>query len=321
MECDLIYQTRTFKFEPLNKRITILMQNENGPCLLIAIVNALVLKNKMTLEPGAYNTSTLIDIIYGIFPNLRNLEFNFKSLEKGYFVNPKFSACSDFKDFPVFLKLMDIPLYHGMIPDPSTPVFQLVSDLDYDELNLIILNNQDNINDRHFTNDEKSLIQLFYENIKHQVTSFGLEVIDSAMKNGGIAIFFRSNHFSVIIKHMNRIFNLITAETFLHTNCFWQTLPTEKGETKMFDQDFILSSLNNQNTPRKKQPQQNNNQNSISPYRKKNQADYIGKPIIKAKVNNTYRPSNQGNGKASTTNHYSQNQNYHVQNSDCCNIM
>ena len=49
MQEELVFQTRSFIYSPLNKKVTILIQDQNGPCMLIAIFNALVLKNKVKM--------------------------------------------------------------------------------------------------------------------------------------------------------------------------------------------------------------------------------------------------------------------------------
>ncbi|OHT00646.1 hypothetical protein TRFO_32605 [Tritrichomonas foetus] len=247
---EIEFNTRTFFYEPLSKNITILMQSSNGPCMLIAIFNCLVLRNQLEIQPGKYSTSVIISYIYSICPTIENL--NLDMLVSGYNINPIFSACTDFKDYPRFLEYLKIPMYHGMLPDPTTAVFPLVSELDYESFSIQAL---ESFSSSSFNLLEKESLLAFFDVIQRQVTQFGLDVVETAMKNNDVAIFFRSNHFSVLIKHMNRVFSLITDESYLSSNCIWETLPSEKGESKYFDQDFILASLNNE-IPKKTQPAQ-----------------------------------------------------------------
>lgn len=302
MQEELVFQTRSFIYSPLNKKVTILIQDQNGPCMLIAIFNALVLKNKVKIQPGKYPASLVIDLIIGTCPQLIEYGDNLLSLLNGCSINPVFSSCNEFKEYPEFLKLLNIQMYHGMLPDPSTPSFDIVSNYDYESLEMKILdlesttyllnnnteNNQTTSNKMNTPSkeanlqlsreDQKLLMYLkeFHSRIQRQITNIGIEAIDSAMSNGDVVIFFRSSHFSVITKHMNRVFSLITADFFNGSNCIWETLPNESGDSKYFDQDFILSTLTMNDNSRKPlnnannsniQKNNNNIQYNINPYR------------------------------------------------------
>lgn len=332
MQEELIFQTRSFIFGPSNKKITILLQKDNGPCMLIAIFNCLALKNKVKIQPGSYPASLIIDLIIGTCPKLVDFGDNLLSLVDGCSINPVFSSCNEFKEYPEFLKLLNIQMYHGMLPDPTTPSFDVVSGYDYESLEMKILdlesttyllnNNSENspakTNQLEQPNSKENNIQLsledkkllaylkdFHAHIQRQITDIGIEAIDGAMKNGDVVIFFRSSHFSVLFKYMNRVFSLITDESFNGSNCVWETLPNEKGDSKYFDQDFILSSLTMKNKTSKKQtipPQynqmSNNNhqpQYNQNPYKSNsNNANYRNDANYYPSNNaNNYNPANQ----------------------------
>lgn len=308
MNGEVYFRTKTIKSPVLQKDITIILQKHNGPCMLIAIFNLLVLKGRVSICPGRYSSSQIIDLIIGVCPELAELSDNLLSLVNGCNVNPIFSSCNEFRGYPEFLKILNIKMYHGMLPDPATPIYDIVQNYDYEQLemkifelesNLRLINSQNvsggfNENSGSIQDSEhkrESNIQLkehdrllleqlkyFYNMIQRQVTNFGISVIDSAMQNGDVVIFFRSSHFSVLTKYMNRVFTLITDECFIKTNYVWETLPNENGESKYFDEDFILSSLTeNQKTSKPSQQKTTNTQ----------------KPVPKHPNNTSQTPSNQ----------------------------
>ena len=78
------FQTKTIYFPPLKKKVNILLQQRDGPCMLIAIFNSLVLKGKISIECGVYSSSSIISTI-------QNCDIDAYDLEKllhGYYVNP-----------------------------------------------------------------------------------------------------------------------------------------------------------------------------------------------------------------------------------------
>lgn len=322
MQEELIFQTRSFIYAPLNKKITILLQKKNGPCMLIAIFNCLALKNKIKIQPGSYSSSLIIDLIIGTCPKLVEYGENLLSLLDGCSINPIFSSCNEFKEYPEFLKLLKIQMYHGMLPDPTTSSFDIVSNYDYESLEMKILdlesttyllnknreNSENNTNTDDQTPSKETNLQLcnedkkilaylknFHSKIQRQITDIGIEAIDGAMKNGDVVIFFRSSHFSVLVKHMNRIFSLITDESYNGSNCVWETLPNENGDSKYFDQDFILSSLTmKKSTPKTQKNAPNNNNNFIPPQSNQNPYKIDSNQTNRNQNYNQY-PSNNNN--------------------------
>lgn len=230
------FTTRVFYFEPLKKQVAIVVQNENGPCMLIAIVNTLILTNRVVLPSGTYSPMQLVDIIMGVCPEVGDISF----LVEGCDIIPHFSSCDKFTDKPAFLDELGIKMYHSMIPNPMNPHFAFISDHDYNELQVRLADlKSDLVTDA----NEINMIEEWLDVIKGQVTKLGLEVIQSGMNEGESVIYFRANHFSVLYKHNSRVFALLTDDGFLHTPCIWETLPDEKGESKYFDETFFPVQL------------------------------------------------------------------------------
>eukprot|EP00041_Stephanoeca_diplocostata_P031124 m.962687 g.962687 ORF g.962687 m.962687 type:complete len:662 (+) comp23892_c0_seq16:306-2291(+) len=135
MRDDDVYTLRNINFGM--RECTIVCQNENGPCPLLAICNVLLLRGTITLDPtcGYIDTATLVqtltDVLLGKVDEYsdRKLEFEnnvqtcmdiFPRLSKGLDVNPKFSHCEGF-EFTPQLQIFDIfriGIYHGWVVDP-----------------------------------------------------------------------------------------------------------------------------------------------------------------------------------------------------------
>ena len=244
---ELFLSTRTFYFDPLRKDVTILMQDENGPCMLLAVFNTLVLRGDLSIDPGTYKSSQLLTLLKSISPHMPDISH----LVRGCDINPYFSGCADFRDPPKFLKDLSIPMLHAMLPDPSTKTFNIVSNLDYDSLTLRLTEPP--------TDENKESLRIMTEwwtEIQPQVTHLGLETIEVGMREGDLAVFFRANHFSVLYKTLGRVFSLVTDTGFTGTPHVWQTLPNKRGDTVYFDNSFLPTPLRHRTNsyPKKHEP-------------------------------------------------------------------
>uniref|UniRef100_M4EKV2 MINDY deubiquitinase domain-containing protein n=1 Tax=Brassica campestris TaxID=3711 RepID=M4EKV2_BRACM len=134
------YKTKSIQF--LGRSTPIILQNENGPCPLLAICNVLLLRNNLKLSPDSYEVSQerLMSLVVDrlIESNskvndkeeeyIKNQQQNIADaidllprLTTGIDVNIKFRRIDDFEFTPecAIFDLLDIPLYHGWIVDPQ----------------------------------------------------------------------------------------------------------------------------------------------------------------------------------------------------------
>ncbi|XP_044477030.1 ubiquitin carboxyl-terminal hydrolase MINDY-1 isoform X2 [Mangifera indica] len=145
-EC--MHKTKTIQF--FGRTTPIILQNDNGPCPLLAICNVLLLKNDLKLSPdtGEVSQEKLLALVAN---RLLESNSNVNTKDAGYVenqqqnisdaidllprlatgidVNIKFRRIDDFeftRECAIF-DLLDIPLYHGWIVDPQ----------DYDTTNAI----------------------------------------------------------------------------------------------------------------------------------------------------------------------------------------
>ncbi|GMJ15021.1 hypothetical protein HRI_005171300 [Hibiscus trionum] len=137
---DCMYKTKAIHF--LGRSTPIILQNDNGPCPLLAICNVLLLSNNMSLSPDIAEVSQekllslVAERLIDVSSNADNEDVGYVEnqrrniadaidllprLATGIDVNIKFRRTDDFEftsECAIF-DLLDIPLYHGWIVDPQ----------------------------------------------------------------------------------------------------------------------------------------------------------------------------------------------------------
>ncbi|XP_043716699.1 ubiquitin carboxyl-terminal hydrolase MINDY-1-like isoform X2 [Telopea speciosissima] len=139
-EQECLYKTKVVQF--LGRTTPIILQNDNGPCPLLAICNLLLLKNNLNLNVDASEVS-LQKLLSLVAERLIDSNSNIENKDAGYVenqqqniadaidllprlatgidVNIQFRRIDDFeftRECAIF-DLLDIPLYHGWIVDPQ----------------------------------------------------------------------------------------------------------------------------------------------------------------------------------------------------------
>ncbi|XP_051137706.1 uncharacterized protein LOC127255950 isoform X2 [Andrographis paniculata] len=139
-EKEMMHRTKVIQF--LGRTAPIILQNDNGPCPLLAICNVLSLKNSLNLSPDIPEVSQE-KLLSLVAERLIDSNSNIDNKDSGYVenqqqniadaidllprlttgidVNIKFRRIDDFeftRECAIF-DLLDIPLYHGWIVDPQ----------------------------------------------------------------------------------------------------------------------------------------------------------------------------------------------------------
>jgi hypothetical protein len=287
----------------------ILVQNENGPCPLVALVNALtlttpaettdtslieVLKSREQISLGL-----LLDAVFDELmsprrtvedtplPDVGELYDFMKGLHTGMNVNPRFVPSSKvveafkrtslthlhpvergdmipgtFED-TVEMELysaFSIPLIHGWLPTKDDPVFDALTRraTSYDQAQTLLFHEEEleaklsRPDGDALTEDEQQLyqdiitIRSFLESSATQLTNWGLEVIQKAMRPGLFAILFRNDHFSTLYRHpeTNQLLALVTDAGYAnHGDVVWESLTDVSGvNTEYLSGNFKLVS-------------------------------------------------------------------------------
>jgi len=140
----------------------IISQSSNGPCPLLAIVNVLLLRGKLSLPEGCQVISAeqlleyLADLMLSLSPDSQNSLPDFQhnmndaiailpKLQTGLDVNVKFTGVKDFEYTPewIIFDLLNISLYHGWLVDPQLEdTVMAVNSLSYNQLVESIITNR-----------------------------------------------------------------------------------------------------------------------------------------------------------------------------------
>ncbi|KAL5718400.1 hypothetical protein ACHQM5_011305 [Ranunculus cassubicifolius] len=139
-EKEQVYKTKLIQF--LGRSTPIILQNDNGPCPLLAICNVLLLRNNLNLN-NDMNEVSLQKLLSLVAERLIDSNSNTENKDAGYLenqqqnigdaidllprlatgidVNVQFRKIDDFeftRECAIF-DLLDMPLYHGWIVDPQ----------------------------------------------------------------------------------------------------------------------------------------------------------------------------------------------------------
>jgi hypothetical protein len=81
--------------------------------------------------------------------------------------------------------------------------------------------------------------QRFLESSPSQLTFEGLFKIHAALEEDELAVLFRNNHFSTVLKRRNVLYTLVTDVGFIHRDeVVWETLDCLNGDTRLVNCDF-----------------------------------------------------------------------------------
>ncbi|EED24566.1 DUF455 domain protein [Talaromyces stipitatus ATCC 10500] len=228
----------------------VLVQSQNGPCPLLALVNGLVMRSDRNPQPPivrALKTREHISLgllIQALFdelvtysneelPDIEALSRFLTMLHTGMNVNPRLTldsptALGSFawtKDIE-FYDSFKVPLVHGWIAAPTSGVHDCMARVAqyYEDIQLLQFRKEE-LEDRVIRNgltltpEEERLmsdIQTIHQfvNIENttQLTQFGLEHLGKTLPPGSVSILFRNDHFSTLYKHpqSRQLFTLIT---------------------------------------------------------------------------------------------------------------
>ncbi|KAG0669788.1 hypothetical protein C6P45_003308 [Maudiozyma exigua] len=294
------YGTKSIDFDNNNARI--LIQNENGPCALIALVNALVLDSTFkssTMELRQLiersrkyvdldellqaiastilkiSTSTKEEESVGSQSKCNNIpeeeeESNISqilsllpSLQDGMNINPIFNG--SFKDSPelALFKSLGVKLVHGWLITDDNEKLTNLSNVSYDEvLDMCMEASEFSTNDDQDSNSEDdtflkktNILKTFIEDSSTQLTPAGINYLIQSLGNDSLAVLFRNDHFSTLIKKDGMLYTLVTDVGYKKQDTIvWETLLSVDGSQDDFvDHKFheskAIDETNSNNHP------------------------------------------------------------------------
>lgn len=277
---------------------SILVQNANGPCPLLALVNTLVLTTPSIENTGLVETlrtreqvslGLLLDAVFDELtsgrrgdvaqdlPDVGDLYSFLIALHTGMNVNPRFipsddaTECGQVGSFLANLGTFEqtaemklystfsIPLIHGWIPQRQSPSFLIFARTapTYEEA-ASVLSREDELelkmnvtglsSTEELLREDIAVIKQFLDSWPTQLTAYGLEAIDRAIRPGQFTIFFRNDHFSTLYKEpkTGQLMTLVTdAGLSSHEEIVWESLVDINGaHNELFAGDFQSVSHN-----------------------------------------------------------------------------
>ncbi|KAH7320738.1 hypothetical protein B0I35DRAFT_351242, partial [Stachybotrys elegans] len=276
------YQIKNIEWHDLsaakNPRVSpILVQNANGPCPLVALVNALTMTTPAE-EPDValvqvlrsreqVSLNLLLDAVFDelmssrrtgsgdALPDVSDLYAFLLSLHTGMNVNPRFIPTTQNTHEMGLYATFSIPLIHGWLAAPSDPVYEALERqaASYEDVQNLLFREEE-LEDR-LVNSESGLseseqqlyqdiitIKSFLSTSATQLTHWGIEVIGKAIRPGTFAILFRNDHFSTLYCHpeTKQLLTLVTDAGYRsHEDVVWESLVDVNGErTEFFSGNF-----------------------------------------------------------------------------------
>ena len=228
-----------------SRRVPIVLQNVNGPCPLLGIVNVLLLENRMRLPTASIGSGFIEDhVLLECVANtlmdahvkdtaseqqsaLNEVIDRLSSLLQGMDLNIRFLGPSlfEFTENISFFDMLGVKLYHGWICDPSKEEeYSVLSKLSYNEaLNKLVAETSED--GKH----EASVVIHFLENDgAAQFTFYGLVKLMAVVPERSLSVLYRNNHFSVMFKKDGALYTLVSDSGYAeHANIVWETLDYE----------------------------------------------------------------------------------------------
>lgn len=250
------FKVKTISF--MGRSVPILLQNEFGPCALLGIANALLLRNEISLSTdyGSVNVETVISLLAN-----RLLEANneavaraddwgvqlSKSLDEaiallpefkqGLDVNVRFSGSFEYTQGLAVFDLLNLDLVHGWMPEPGSEAQRLLEGLGYNQVIEKVVEARAAASHDY----DAEVAADFLEKTASQLTFHGLTTLHARLRDRGLAVLYRNLHFSTIIKYGDAIYALVT-DLGYHTepHVVWEKLDDCDGDTEYVDADFVI---------------------------------------------------------------------------------
>lgn len=247
-----------------NRNVSIVCQNINGPCPLIALVNAMLLRGDIWIDFS--RSIVTVEQIVALLAN-RCLEIHSRAevassehgqeqlncilgvlptLTRGMDINLRFESCDSFeytKELCLF-DIMRVPLKHGWVQDPQDIVeAHVVRNLSFNQAMNRLVQFQEvsatlssdipldfQSDDVRQIISEGHILQTFLKLHSSQLTILGLEQILNTMSENEVAVMFRNNHFTTIARVGGQLFTLVTDEGYAkQPTVVWERLSEING--------------------------------------------------------------------------------------------
>ncbi|SCU80567.1 LAME_0B03752g1_1 [Lachancea meyersii CBS 8951] len=249
----------------------ILLQNENGPCALLALCNVLLLSPQLSQQAGPLlelvsrkNEVGLDEIITtlanigmqtprGAHQDVDRLLQLMPQLHTGLSINPTFNGSFEDGDEMALFRLFNVSLVHGWLADyASDPMqYEHVSRYSYEGAQKALIAAYDiqhgNIAETEHNRtvlEDAGFIKSFFARSATQLTECGLDHMKEVLLENSYAVMFRNDHFATICKSNNQLYTLVTDLGFKeNANVVWQSLKSVNGSQDTFFTGNFLPAM------------------------------------------------------------------------------
>lgn len=270
---NITFQVKVIKWRtPANYLVKtpIILQDENGPCPFIALVNTLVFTESMSpIPPGPGRPlSALLENKEMVSKNLLldhlgQWLLNIGSRQNGPYINPDdLNTClrllpelysglninprfdGTFEEGPelALFRAFEVDVVHGWIADPKESYYDDVIEVgSYDAAQLLQIEATDDgkmkQREREALHRQLAATFDFMDENPSQLTSYGIRYIEEILVPGSVCVFFRNNHFATLYKQptSGRLFSLVTDRELCGRNgIVWISLEGTSGTDDTF---------------------------------------------------------------------------------------
>eukprot|EP00927_Polykrikos_kofoidii_P067611 TRINITY_DN63051_c0_g1_i1.p1 TRINITY_DN63051_c0_g1~~TRINITY_DN63051_c0_g1_i1.p1 ORF type:complete len:484 (-),score=67.41 TRINITY_DN63051_c0_g1_i1:432-1883(-) len=265
-----IFAIRRIRFR--HAQVPVLLQSHNGPCALLAVANALLLRGTLQLEDDEVELGSE-DLLFRLQELCETLnakaireDANFREnvsqvvsrlpqLLDGLLLNCRFGACSDFEFTPELglFDLFNLRLFHAWVePD-------VVAKADASSYNVLAerlavcaeLRTHLETAGREPTLAENETLarglwlEQWLDETRTQATPRGLQNFLAAVDECEVCVFFRNNHFNTVYKQSQRVLcALLTDVSFEHVpSAVWESIELDGTSGHLMNADFASKPL------------------------------------------------------------------------------
>ncbi|KAG5366538.1 hypothetical protein CJU89_0971 [Yarrowia sp. B02] len=270
---NITFQVKEIKWRtPANYLVKtpIILQDENGPCPFIALVNTLVFTEAMSPAPPGpgrplsallenkelVSKNLLLDHLGQWLlsissrqngPHIHPDDLNtclrlLPELYSGLNIDPRFDGTFEEGPELALFRAFEVDVVHGWIADPKEPYYDDVIEVgSYDAAQLLQVeaseDGQMKQKEREALHRQLAATFDFMEENPSQLTNYGIRYIEEILVPGSVCVFFRNNHFATLYKQptSGRLFSLVTDRELCGRNgIVWISLEGTSGTDDTF---------------------------------------------------------------------------------------
>lgn len=257
------------------RQISIVTQNENGPCPLIAVVNALILRGDLDLS--ASDELSFQELVSSVGQLVlerweeraiaeggdlkRNMDdclalLGSSSMYAGMDMNVRFDGVLSFENTRelVLFDMLGLRVCHAWIPPSEIGIPDEVKQLTYNQvMDKLITEKSESTSAASEANTQFMLMQEFLDNSKSQITVEGISALQAALNPHEVCILFRNNHFSTLLKRVNEetssLLVLVTDVGYFDLkNIVFEKLLDVSGDNMLLDGSYLPYNPNLEST-------------------------------------------------------------------------